>query len=472
MGLVAWMGEPPPPPLRRWTRAANPIVLRTLPDGADPRTLLTAGPPLGLVRVDGPILLVDLPPIEGEPNVLLGELVLAPVWLEPGAPPAVDPERTTAWRDDRPDPESPFEWFRWTLVADALGEPAPGPPGDAVTQLMARHVADLWRSGLARVERRSRGVADALRRWLTATVRVPGSTASVAGWLADTADLSSLLAILLDTTREDETIMLAALAWMDARTPLSLWVESDVGGELVLAVANPLDEEMVLRAQWLGEREPPIGVLVAERSLGRVKVERPKRPTLGASLGGDDPEPLVLLVAGKEFAKRIAVAPRSVIARPPGLSFGTFVPALSLADVQSGTLAPSVEGWSTTATLRLRENRWELFLECRVPRDWDRRGDLVRCRIGGAEIVVYGDGRVEAGAEPVRAAVREVGDRWRARIELPEELLPLHEGTSVLRIGCRRETGALKATAVLPMPAFVDAIPLVEVDLGVWRDVR
>lgn len=476
-GRVAWIGLPPPPVDRRWTRGSNPTVLRTLPEGADPRILLDGAQATRLERIDGPILLVELPPIVGSPRLRLATdapdaLAIEPAWIEPAERPAIDPTRFAEWRDDRPDPDSPFEWFRWSVLADVTGEPAPPPPGDAATQLMARHVAELWRAGLARVERRSRGVADALRRRLVATVRAPESEREIAGWIAEPAELGSLLALLLDTSRDDEAIMQAALAWMDARTPLAVWVETDAAGALGLGVLNPLDDELVLRTQWIGEREPPLAALIPPRAIERVRVERPNRSTLGGAPAGEDPEPLVLALIGERYSKRIAVAPDAVEARPPALTLGAFVPAPSLAETRLGVLGSVPAAWTTTGSLRLRGGRWELFLECRAPEGIARGEDAVRVRIGGQEVLVRGDGSIDAGGEAVEVAVGDLGDRWRARVVIPESWLPAVAGSSKLLLGCRREAGSHRATAVLATPAWSDALPQVEVDLGVWRDIR
>jgi hypothetical protein len=101
-----------------------------------------------------------------------------------------------------------------------------------------------------------------------------------------------------------------------------------------------------------------------------------------------------------------------------------------------------------------------------------RAEDAVRIRIGGHEVLVRGDGSIESGGEAVEVAVGDLGDRWRARIVIPESWLPAASGSSKLLLGCRREAAGHWATAVLATPAWSDAIPQVEVDLGVWRDIR
>jgi hypothetical protein len=473
---TVWLVQPSGEPERHWTRSANPLAIRTLPDNADPRTLLAQG----VARVEGAMLLADLPETSTAATITVGNVEIEPLWLEPGPAPSVDPERGAVWRDDRPDPVSPFEWFRWTLLADERGEAAPSPPGDAATQLMARHVADLWRAGLARVGRMSRGVHLTLRWWLTATCKdgdAPGAP-EIGAWIADAGELSSLLALLLDHSREDDVIMRSALAWTDARTPLTMWVDADVQGQVVFSIANPLEREVVVRMQWFGEQLPPLATLIPPRSVMRSRVDRPHSSALrGANSFESAPEPLVLAVEAELFRKRLSVAPSAVVARPPATSFGAFVAPFSLADAQSGRGVPVDPAWATLASLRRRGDTWEIFGECFAG---EAAGDdVLRLRIGSRELVVHRDGGVDgdgAGATGLDVVVRPFEDRWRVRVALPSAWLPppTDEGL-VMRLAMRRETGARRATAVLAVPARAgesDAIPIVEVDLAAWSGSR
>ncbi|MFO0827371.1 MAG: hypothetical protein U0572_04405 [Phycisphaerales bacterium] len=473
-GRVVWLVERAPPLERHWTASANPLVVKNLPDGEDPRRRAQPRTSSDVVRVDGAMVLADLPDTTPAATLRLGKTTIEPHWIEPGPAPLMDPERGASWRDDRPDPLSPFEWFRWTLFADERQEPAPAPPGDADTQLMARHVAELWRAGLGRVARQSRGVSLTLRAWLTATCRVEDrpDAREVGAWVADPTELASLLSLLLDPARDDDATMRAALAWTDARTPLTLWIESDLAGAVTFAVANPLENESVVRVQWLAETLPPLATLVSAHTIGRMRVERPDRPFLGAPSDGRNVEPLVLAVVAGNFTKRVAVAPAIVEARPPAVSFGTFVAPTSLADAQSGRGTPVSAEWDTTASLRRRGERWEIFFECRAPSD-GAPDDAVRLRVGRREVFVRRDGASDGDGDPLLdVGVKTFDDLWRARITLPTAWLPRpSEDGQVARFSLQREAGPLRSTAVLPVPAWAigasDA-PVVEVDLSRW----
>lgn len=477
VGRVIWLATPLVPAEPRWTRSANPTVVRSIEADVDPRTLLRADAPGRVRSVDAALLLVDVPEVSATATLTIDSTVVSPAWIDPGPSLAIgsgdvmiDPELGASWADDRPDPESPFEWFRWTLVADAHGERVPAPPGDAASQLFARHVAELWLAGIARVERQSEGVADAIRQWLTATSRRPGTGAdgaSLATWLADPNELGSLLAILLDRSRDDQVVMNAALAWMDARTPLLTWIESDIGGTVRVMLANPMSDELVVRAQWLGENLAPLATLIPPRTIERLTMERPT----GRIAGPDATEAIILAIQADNLARRYPFSPRSVRAKPPSLSFGTFVPALTLADVQAGRVGAAPVEWATTASLRRRGGRWELFAECLAPKGAPRE-DRFGVEIAGRRISVLRDGTVEGDADALlEANVREYEDRWRLRLTLPDGWLPRPGSIgAIVTMGLRRDAGTVRTTAVLPRAAFEERTPLVEIDLSTWSD--
>jgi hypothetical protein len=481
-GRIVWLATPSERPVPRWTQSANPTLVRALPADVDPRELLASDAGRGLRTLDAAMLLVPTPLSSLDAMLLVGGVEVRPVWIEPGtsletvtgALP-IDPERAADWSLDRPDPDSPFEWFRWTLVPRGEDEPVPAPPGDAASQLFARHVAELWRAGLARIERQSEGVADDLRQWLTATSAWGDDDASdprrIATWLADPTELGSLLGILLDRQRDDVVAMQAALAWMDARTPLLSWVESDRAGTIRMVFANPMRDEIVVRTQWLGENLAPLATLVQPESVERMAIRRPEARI--AAVG----EPIVLGVQADSFVRRFPFAPRAVVARPPALSFGPFVPPMTLAEAQAGRAGVMPAEWTTVAQLRRRAGRWELFAECLAPPGFmldAAADDTLRVVLQGREVLVRRDGSLDgtdAADAGLEAHVRTYADRWRLRLLLPDAWLPRPGSIgAVATIGLRRDAGGRSATAVVARVAFDERIPLVEIDLSVWSD--
>lgn len=489
-GRVVWLATPLAAREPHWTRSANPTVVRTVEADVDPRTLLEATSPDRVRSVDAALLLIDVPEASDRATLTVGSDAITPTWIDAGpsleigaGDLSIDPELAATWRNDRPDPESPFEWFRWTLIAQARGEAVPAPPGDAASQLFARHVAELWLAGLRRIEGQSEGVADAVRHWLTSTSRwavaAPaagsqsgtGTGESLATWLADPGELGSLLGILLDRNREDDVVMNAVLAWMDARTPLMVWVESDRAGRVTLALANPLADEVVARVQWLGENLAPLAALIAPGTIDRMTVERPS----GRIVGPDATEAVVLAVQAENLIRRYPFAPRAVRAKPPALAFGTFVPPMTLAEVQAGRPGAVPPEWATAATLRRRGGRWEIFAECLSPAGapvGSTADDRFTLTVQGHQVSVRRDGTVEGDVDALlEANVREYADRWRLRLTLPEGWLPRPGSVgAIVMIGMSRDAGALHATAVLPRTAIGRETPLLEIDLSAWSD--
>ncbi len=481
-GRVVWLASPAEQPIPRWTRSANPTVVQALPAEIDPREYLATDAGKRLRTLDAALLLVSVPAASAEARLTVDGVEVRPLWIDAGAALttdsselSIDPERSAEWALDRPDPESPFEWFRWTLVSRGADEPVPAPPGDAASQLFARHVAELWRAGLARIERQSEGVADDLRQWLTATSawRPAGAVqgATIATWLADPAEMGSLLGILLDRQRDDAVAMQAALAWMDARTPLLSWVESDRAGTIQMIVANPMRDEIVVRTQWLGENLAPLATLVEPRTVERMAIRRPEGRI--AAVG----EPIVLGVQADDLVKRFPFAPRAVVARPPALSFGPFVPPMTLADAQAGRAGVMPAEWTTVAQLRRRAGRWELFAECLAPptvMQDPTADDTIRVEVQGREVRVRRDGSLDGtdgGDAGLEAHVRTYADRWRLRLLLPDAWLPRPGSIgAVATIGLRRDASGRSATAVVARVSFDERTPLVEIDLSAWSD--
>jgi hypothetical protein len=265
--------------------------------------------------------------------------------------------------------------------------------------------------------------------------------------------------------------MQAALAWMDARTPLLSWVESDRAGTIQMVFANPMRDEIVVRTQWLGENLAPLATLVQPRSVERMAIRRPESRI--AAVG----EPIVLGVQADDLVRRFPFAPRAVVARPPALSFGPFVPPMTLADAQAGRSGVMPEEWTTVAQLRRRAGRWELFAECLAPpasMQTSDAEDMIRLVLQGREVSVRRDGSLDgtdAGDAGLEAHVRAYADRWRLRLLLPEEWLPRPGSIgAVATIGMRRDAGDRSATAVVARVAFDERIPLVEIDLSAWSD--
>jgi hypothetical protein len=170
------------------------------------------------------------------------------------------------------------------------------------------------------------------------------------------------------------------------------------------------------------------------------------------------------------------------------LSFGVFVPELSLAALQSGRIGGVPVSFATEASLRRRAGRWELFVEARRPDPANRAdpfvaaidrattSDVLVARIGSnsVRVTVRADGSFGVDGDPndeLLVAVSPFADRWRCRIQIPPGWLPRSDAPgAVAAIGVERRYGPLRSSAVVSLPSIDVAIPQVEVDLGGWGD--
>ena len=207
-GTLGWIGSAAPSLERAWTSADERIEVRPA------ARVMGAGASAASGVM---VLLAQLPPD------LRGPLRVAGVTVEPQWWPLAEPSPDASLQVlpagdtpalDRPDPSAPAEWFRWWLLADESSCRPPSPQGDRETSLYALHRAQLWQAGLDRVERVSPGVAREIRESLTATcVDRRGDRAQrIAAWMARADELSALLSILIDASRNDEQVMEAALS--------------------------------------------------------------------------------------------------------------------------------------------------------------------------------------------------------------------------------------------------------------------
>ena len=472
-GPVALILPEPPPDAPQWTSPAEEIWV------GDP-----ASPPAGLRGAVDAAMVLFLQMPEGFSGGLdVGGTRVSPAWLDPSPPPASSAE-PLQWpgtpRADRPAGRGMNEWWRWVLLGRRLEAAPPAERGSERERLHARHLAQLWCAGLERVGRASPGVKAELLELLTATVKDEAAGGDVAAWMARPGDLTSLLSLLVDPGRGDQDVMRAALAWCRARTPLTVWVESDAGAEVRVAVANPQAEEVVVRATWLGDPGGlPEAILVPARSVGRARLERPARaaPPAGEALPGE-----VMILAAQGWQGRFPVGPASFPVRPPGLSLAQFLPALTLAGAQSQRIEPAPPDVRTLASLRRLGPHWELFAECLSPGRLE--GDSLEIRAGdpahpAARVRISPDGRVEAveGSVPadLTAHCRVAADRWRCRVELPASWMPqveLGRPGRPLEVAVSRLPGAARGrqTAVLAVPPWV-AVPAVRAELSTWVDL-
>ncbi len=443
-GVIAWLSAAPAESAPAWTDDPRELAVRPILPGDDPLS-----PPGGVAN------LVARLPADCDGTLTLDGVVLRPRWhdLPPVAGPAASgPPPADAF--DRPDADSPFEYWRWILLS-GLGAPRPpdlesyGPVG----RLVAEHYADLWRLGLSRLEAASPPAAWACRDLLTA-VCMDGRR-PFAAWVIDPARVSGLLSALLDFDLTDAALEAAADNWIREQGLLVVRIGTAVADRVALGLANPGPEPELVRFRWLASGAAGAPVVAEPRMLTGVEISRPVTEA-GPGPAGDLE---VLLIEGEGPQQRLAFRAGMQAARPPGLFFAPLRPALALADVEAGVQRAIEPQRSTLVHVRKLQGRWEVFAECRRPvHDPGRsladaeglegvRGvEAITLLLGPDPPVVLAvpeDGRFRffrgAADDALEVHRRSYADRWCCRVVLPQSWIAATGG--VLLLGAWRTHG-------------------------------
>jgi hypothetical protein len=396
---------------------------------------------------------------------------------------------------DRPDPDSPFEYWRWVLLADRMGrEPPSSRAYGAVASLVAEHYVQRWRLGLARLEAIDRGLSTRCRDLLT-EICLDGQQ-PFAAWVIDPATVGGLLAALLGFDRSDAEVVEAAREWVELQDVIVMRVAPPGPDCVAVAVANPLGEPIALRFEWLGTNRIAAVATVEPGRLARVAIEAPLagEPAGRMDLGKRAAAVQVLLMEAAGRQRRLTFRVGVLPARPPGLVFTPLRPPVTLAEAQAGWQRLLPVDRSTNVELRRLNRRWEVFVECLRPgrsassrnlataaRVDDTRGvEAVTVLLGGEPAAVAltvpetgwhrlffgeGDGTLEVHR-------RSYPDRWLCRIVLPEGWVAPPAGGPV-QIGLVRthgDGGSMETGPYATLPWRLEPGRAV-VDLTVWDDL-
>ncbi len=440
-GLVAFVHPAVPRAERRWTDESTGPAVSSSPPGGPPQPAI----PYFLARLPG----------DGRGAMRLGSQVLHPHWIDPPSPrPPESPdvlERTAG--HDRPDAYSPWEHWRWTVLAERLGLKPPAPDcGNEGANLIAEHPADLWRVGLARLAAASPRAAVACAAALVGTCR--DGDVEFAAWVADPVRTAALLSILLDFDLSDRSLVDAALAWLDSQERVLVWPEPGHDDQVTLALANAGADTIVATLTWLEGDSIPVGAELPPGIVTRVRVDRPARVPRDAERGDGGPDTAppeqVLLVDVKGRERRLSFQRAVLQATPPGLFLGPLRPPLTLLESQGGWAGPIPPGRSTLAHFRRLDGRWEIYLECRRPSPRAAAGDREAVTIllgtdddegppaSATRVVLLvpenGPAQVlEGPSDPgLQVHRRSHDDRWLCRVVLPDAWLPAARGEPLL----------------------------------------
>lgn len=484
-----------------WTSDPRRLTLRSIERTDDTSATFDAA------AGEGPYLIVRLPD-DGDGPLKVEGRTLTPVWrdvpwTDPLADAAPAPDRALPLEQapDRPDVESPFEYWRWVLLADRLGLNPPAPAGDDVQKLAAEHYAVLWRMGLARLNGISPRIARECRSMLTRTALDRNRTAAT--WIVDPAQIASLLATLIDFTRSDQQALAAAVAWLEQQPLFTLWPEDESGGDVRLAITSLRDDAIPVTLAWLGSSQPASELQLEPGIIAHITVSR--MPMQPAPIGSGQREmepPMQTLrvesgVGGASTSLDIPCGSRVIEARPPGITFRPLSPPMSLADAQFNR-APAIQPErATLAHVRRIGARWEVFFE--GGRILEKQQTLDRSAIRefddlrGIEAVTILLGRDENDPSAIWLTIpehdwpalirgqnhpdlqvhkRSFADRWNCRIVLPDAWFSAAETNPafIAFIRTHGDTNDLE-TGPAPSPAWRISTGRIAIDLSHWDDL-
>ncbi len=462
-GVVVWVYAELPGRDPAWTADPRGLAVRAIQPDDDTAT------------EDGAVYLVAWLPADGDGTLRLGGQRIEPRWMDPvtGSAPGLGPlgqGRSVV----RPDPQSPFEYWRWVQYAGRLDrEPPPVDGYGPVGAMVARHYADLWRIGLLRL-----GQADAevLHRCLNMLLRICyDGPEAFAAWVMDPAEIGGLLQVLHDRNRTDAQVVRAVDLWVERQGLLVMRIAPPSPDLVALSVANRAGVGIKARFQWLGSGEVAAVVTLPPGVLRHVDMPRPpaaRRPG-GGDLAQAPRDVHVLLVEAGGGLQRMAFPTGPLPVKPPGVGF-VLRPPLTLFEVQTGGSRVRQGRRPTFLQLRRRHGRWEVFLECRRPgrlapatdlgglRDmWETRGhEAITLFFGGepASAVITvpeaGDYRVfrGSGGSTLEVHRQSYADRWYCRVVVPDHWLRGEDGSALL--GAIRTHSGDNAIETGPFPSL------------------
>ena len=440
------------------------------------------------------LLLLARLPEDGDGELRIGDRRLEPTWVDIPARDQSDRggQLALAASTARPDHESPFEYWRWVLLADQFNVEPPDPAAYGEHgRLVAEHYASLWAIGLSRLAQHDLDLAGRLEEALT-RICLDGNHA-FAAWPVDPAALSRLLGLLLDMNRPIAVAASDIAGWIDRQERPFFWVAS-TGQEVVrLSVVNPAAEAVVAQFTWpavdgaFAEPPVPIAVELPGGRLTSVTLDRP------AGTPGDVAEILQIRVG--QWSQQLAVAPGGLPVTPPGLTLPPAQRALTLARARSGQRAVPPNEYGTLMQIRKRQGRWEAFIECLRPSPNDVAEDSVPAPDQAASRGILLVVKKEPGDEPpVQLVIPETGwhrllrgendgtlqihrqayaDRWYCRVVLPDAWLGALIPGDTTAVGLMRIFPDQRAAQFAPHPAPPWRLQpgTTSLDLTQWSDL-
>lgn len=500
-GQVIWIHSNTATAFHHWTIDPRGVAVRKITN-SDDSSLPKTGAAFLAVRI----------PLDADGQLKLGGQELRPQWYD--SPPLIaslgkiEPEAATLLlinAPDLPDARSPFEYFRWVLLAQRLGMHPPNPNGlGEIKAMVAQHYADLWQIAFTRLAFSSPGVAGACRDLLTQTCMDLDQAFGV--WVNDPQELDALLSLLLNRNRSDRDVRNAALAWADSKDLSLMWPQGIVGDQVEVAFANPNFMTQVVRFYWLNSNSEVVAAELEPRVVTRVKVDRPvvkKTLRLPGALPSIITDPAtsqeaILLIEMDNSSRKITSRAGVPVATPPGVYFATLRQPLTLSEARTQLRYVVPQNQKTTIQLRRLNNRWELLLECWREQESNNKVDISQASdpddVRGSEtLTIYiGPSQLDGGPSVI-LTVPEEGwhrlfagsndgtlqihrrsyvDRWICRLVLPDAWMAV-ETPGRIKLGFVRTHNNTQMIELGPnttVPWQLDP-GRIEIDISHWNDL-
>lgn len=494
---VIWVHHDTTTSFRHWTIDPRSVAVRRIVKSDDSSLPDTAAA----------FLVVRLP-LDADGQLKLGSQRLRPQWFDPPAIidslGEVDPDAATLSlirSPDLPDPSSPFEYFRWVLLAQRRGvhPPTPDAMGE-IKAMVAQHYSDLWQIAFTRLASSSSGVAGACRDLLTQTCQDLNQAFAV--WVNDPLELDALLDLLLNKSRSDRDVRNAALAWADSKDLSLMWPQGIVGDQVEIAFANPTFKAQVVRFRWLNSDSEVIAAELEPRVVTRVNVDRPNAKKVFQLPGtlhiSAERSPTILLIEMDNLSEKITLGSGVPVATPPGVYFATLRQPLTLTEARAQLRYVVKKDQRTTIQIRKLNNRWELFLECWRKQEATNKVNITHAsnldQVRGSEAVTIFIGPAQFDGGPtVMLTVPEYGwhrlfagsndgtlqihrnsyvDRWICRLVLPDAWM-VGKSPGRIKLGFARTHGNSKMIELGPnttVPWQLDP-GRIEIDISQWNDL-
>lgn len=348
--------------LVRWACASNPLRMADeRPAGAD-SAYLAVELPAGLedrAQIAFGASAVTLSLVDAAPADLLAQLATRASMVAPQG------ERDAML--SLPDPDAPFERFRFELGAALRAWPEPSPfPEASGNAIAARAHSALWRAALARILESGAGPAVELAELLVASCGDATAPAQIAAWIAHPEELRTVQRLALDREFSGARLASGINEFLRVRSPVLWWVEDSDRESVTVAFANPSTRAQVVRYQWVAGSDIDVLPLVLDVPAAEVRRARITRPAPSEQrlVKSDAPAAVEQLrVQCGNFAANVTAPPASLSVTPRGIEVAECFAPLNLLSVSVGARTKSLAVRGTTLAVRERLAGWEIFIE-------------------------------------------------------------------------------------------------------------